>query len=176
MMILGNEIGRLKAYGSNAPTTAHIPMWDSATGKATYVSPDQIASGANAVDGPASATDNAIARFDGITGKIIQDSTVTVNDTTGLQTFTNIGGTIALKSGANAKCGTVTLTGATPVSVANTSITANSIIIFTLKTVGGTVSPTSPNVQTITPATGFTVAGVALDTSTYNYAVIETAA
>lgn len=35
------------------------------------------------VVGPASATDNAIARFDGITGKLIQDSAVTIADTTG---------------------------------------------------------------------------------------------
>lgn len=68
--------------------------------------------------------------------------------------------------------GTVTLNGATPVVVANSRVTAKSIIIFTLKTVGGTVSPTSPNVLTITPGTGFTVGGVAADTSIYNYAVI----
>lgn len=35
------------------------------------------------VVGPASATDNAIARFDGTTGKLIQNSAVTVADTTG---------------------------------------------------------------------------------------------
>ena len=35
------------------------------------------------VDGPASATDNAVARFDGTTGKLIQNSTVTISDTTG---------------------------------------------------------------------------------------------
>ena len=33
------------------------------------------------VDGPASATDNAVARFDGTTGKLIQNSTVTIDDT-----------------------------------------------------------------------------------------------
>lgn len=32
------------------------------------------------VVGPASATDNAIARYDGTTGKLIQNSTVTVSD------------------------------------------------------------------------------------------------
>lgn len=32
------------------------------------------------VFGPASSTDNAVARFDGITGKIIQNSGVTIND------------------------------------------------------------------------------------------------
>ena len=35
------------------------------------------------VVGPASSTDNAIARFDGTTGKLIQNSAVTVADTTG---------------------------------------------------------------------------------------------
>lgn len=33
------------------------------------------------VTGPASATDNAITRFDGTTGKLVQNSTVTVSDT-----------------------------------------------------------------------------------------------
>lgn len=37
--------------------------------------------GAGDVDGPASATDNAVARFDGTTGKLIQNSTVTLDDT-----------------------------------------------------------------------------------------------
>jgi hypothetical protein len=32
------------------------------------------------VDGPASATDNAVARFDGTTGKLIQNSVVTIGD------------------------------------------------------------------------------------------------
>ncbi len=66
--------------------------------------------------------------------------------------------------------GTVTLNGATPVTVANAFITANSNVNFTLKTVGGTVGAV-PAIQTITPSTGFTVAGTALDTSVYNYRV-----
>jgi len=69
--------------------------------------------------------------------------------------------------------GTVVMNGATPVTVTNSIVTANSAIILTLKTVGGTVSPTRPNVLTITPGTGFTVGGVALDTSTYNYLIIN---
>src|SRR5690606_21299790 len=32
------------------------------------------------VTGPASATDNAIARFDGVTGKLLQNSAVTISD------------------------------------------------------------------------------------------------
>lgn len=69
--------------------------------------------------------------------------------------------------------GTVTLNGATNVSVSNTAVTADSIIVFTLKTVGGTVSPNAPNVKTITPGTGFNVAGTASDTSVYNYRIIS---
>lgn len=69
--------------------------------------------------------------------------------------------------------GTVTLNGATPVTVANAQMTANSVVIFTPKTVGGTVSPNSPNVLTTTPGTGFTVGGTALDTSIYNYVILN---
>jgi hypothetical protein len=75
-------------------------------------------------------------------------------------------------AGILANGGTVTLNGATPVAVANANVTANSVIIFTLKTAAGTVSPTAPNVLTITPGTGFTVGGVALDTSVYNYVIL----
>ena len=67
--------------------------------------------------------------------------------------------------------GTVTINGSSPQTVAAPLVTANSVIIFTLKTVGGTVGAV-PAVQTITPGTGFTVQGTASDTSTYNYVVI----
>lgn len=99
----------------------------------------------------------------------------TFNSAAGL-TMALTGGTLVLKQGANSKTGTFTLNGATPVSVSNTSITANSGILITLKTVGGTVSPSAPNVQTITASTGFDVAGTAGDTSVYNYHIIESAA
>jgi len=42
------------------------------------------AAGSGDVTGPGSSTDNAIARYDGVTGKIIQDSVVTINDITGI--------------------------------------------------------------------------------------------
>lgn len=67
--------------------------------------------------------------------------------------------------------GTYINNGASAVTVADTNVTAGSIISFTLKTVGGTVSASAPNVKTITPGTGFTVAGLASDTSTYNYEI-----
>lgn len=68
--------------------------------------------------------------------------------------------------------GTFVANGVTPVVVAAPKVTANSTILITLKTPGGTVGAL-PAIQTITPGTGFTVEGTALDTSTYNYLVIN---
>lgn len=67
--------------------------------------------------------------------------------------------------------GTFTCNGATPVTVADANVGANSAIVITLKTVGGTVSPSVPYIATITAGTGFTVTGTALDTSVYNYQI-----
>jgi hypothetical protein len=72
----------------------------------------------------------------------------------------------------NAVNGTFVCNGVTPVTVADTRVTANSSIIVTLKTIGGTVGAV-PAVKTITPGTGFTIAGTASDSSTYNYLVIN---
>ena len=67
------------------------------------------ASGGGDVAGPASSTDNAIARFDSTTGKIIQNSVVTIADTTGnvagvgtlsLTTTLGVGGATPSASGA----------------------------------------------------------------------------
>lgn len=81
----------------------------------------------------------------------------------------DVGG--APSSEAQLAGGTVTLNGATPVTVVNANLTANSVITFGLKTVGGTVGA-QPAVQTVTPGTGFTVQGTSGDTSTYNYVII----
>lgn len=80
-----------------------------------------------------------------------------------------------LKRGANGRVGTFVANGVTPVSVSNSSIAITDAIIISLNTVGGTVGAL-PAIQTITANTGFTVAATALDTSTYNYAIIKNAA
>lgn len=67
--------------------------------------------------------------------------------------------------------GTVTANGATPVTVANANVTTGSVIIFTLKTVGGTVGA-YPTVPTITAGTGFTFVATASDTSIYTYVIL----
>ncbi len=109
------------------------------------------------------------------TGTLTLQGSAVVTGPAATGTLATLAGTESLTNKtltlAASQTGTVTLNGATPVTVAKTSVTANSTIIFTLKTVGGTVGAV-PAIQTITPTTGFDVAGTALDTSTYNYAII----
>lgn len=62
-------------------------------------------------------------------------------------------------------------TGGGPTTVAEPAVNANSAIVITLKTVGGTVG-SPPIIKTITPGTGFTVTNTSSDTSVYNYLVI----
>jgi len=69
------------------------------------------------------------------------------------------------------KTSTFTANGASDVTVVASEVTADSHVLITLKTVGGTVGAV-PAIQTITPGTGFTVAGTASDTSIYNYVVL----
>lgn len=76
-----------------------------------------------------------------------------------------------LIAGKDVSTGTFTANGTTPVVVSNEAVTADSIIIPTLKTVGGTVGAV-PAVKTITAGTGFTIAATASDTSVYNYIII----
>lgn len=68
------------------------------------------------VGGPASATDNAVARFDSTTGQLIQNSVVTIADTTG-----NMAGVGTLA------CGATTVTGALIVTA---NVTADGTVIF----------------------------------------------
>ena len=60
------------------------PIWVTATG------------GAGDMNGPASATDNAIVRFDGTGGKTVQNSAVTIADTTGSTTWSNTGAVLTI--------------------------------------------------------------------------------
>lgn len=93
---------------------------------------------------------------------------ITLDGTTVLATGAEINGACD----QTGKTGTFTATGASAVTVANANITADSVVIFTLKTVGGTVGA-YPSIKTITPTTGFTVACTASDTSVYNYRILN---
>lgn len=89
--------------------------------------------------------------------------------------FTAAGKTITFtKGGAAATSGTFVCNGATNVTITTTAASANMVFLCGLNTVGGTVGNT-PHITTISAGTSFTVAGTALDTSTYNWAIINLA-
>lgn len=70
--------------------------------------------------------------------------------------------------------GTVTLDGATPVTITDAEYVSGDKVDFALKTVGGTVGDL-PTVKTTTTGAP-TVAGTASDTSVYNYWIYTVAA
>jgi len=68
--------------------------------------------------------------------------------------------------------GTVTVTGTTAVLVSQPAVTASSVVLFTLKTAGGTVGAAPTLNAPATAGASFGVVASAGDTSTYNYLVI----
>jgi hypothetical protein len=123
---------------TSGATTDEIPVvQDGVTSRATVA---QEFAAAGGVSGPSSATDTALARFSGTTGKIIENSNVTLSDA----------GSMTFASGQN-----ITLSGASYVA-ANSfngttvqfkgSNTANSIVLQTGQTSALTVTDGSaPN-------------------------------
>lgn len=84
---------------------------------------------------------------------------------TGADVLANVPG------GTNKRTGTLVLTGATPVVVANTLITATSHVFLGVRTVGGT--PAFSWVSARSAGVSFSVTGTASDTSTLNYLIVE---
>jgi hypothetical protein len=92
------------------------------------------------------------------------------NGLTGNLTGTDIlGGVPGLST--NQRVGTLTLNGATPVTVSNTLVTANSAIFLTTKTSAGT--PAFRWVSARSAGVSFSVTGTAGDTSVLNYLIVE---
>lgn len=119
--------------------TSRYPLVLNGTTIQELQSGDTLA-GAGDVTGPASSTDNAVARFDGTTGKIIQDSAVTIADTSGDITGGKYNGLTV-----STTTGTFTLTNGKTFAVQNTV------------TLAGTDSTTMTF-----PATSTTLAGLGI--------------
>jgi hypothetical protein len=110
------------------------------------------------VVGPASATDNAIARFDGTTGKLIQNSAVTVADTTGDITGGKYNGlTVSTTTGTLTVANGKTL--ATDNSVTFVGTDGSTVSYGT----GGTIAYTSGTLAQFSSTTSSQLAGVISD-------------
>ena len=128
--------------------------------------------GGGDVVGPGSATDNAITRFDGTTGKLIQNSTVTLDDAgaiSGATSISNPAGTLVLAPGGGASVqvtgnldvqGTTTTIDSTTVNIADNCLYLNNGNVVT-SPVPGCVVVNYLATATSDTITGNFVAGVA---------------
>lgn len=97
------------------------------------------------------------------------DSKIVHSD--GSTLFGDTSQSIILVQGSNARAGTATLVAGT-VDVANTSVTANSLIFLTVRALGGTIG--IPYTSNIVAGTGFTVnSSSILDTSLVSWIIFE---
>jgi len=160
---------------TNPLVDGQVLTYDSGTSK--WV--NESVTGSGDVVGPASATDNAIVRFDGTSGKLIQNSAVTIADTTGVTTGmvfpntglnvqdTNASHTLNIKPGSDITANrTLTLTTGDAdrtISVGGDLTTAAAFITsgansLTLTTTGATnvTLPTTGTLATLTGSEAFT--------------------
>jgi len=144
--------------------TGNVATWSAITDPAT-----------GNVVGPASSTDNAIARFDLATGKLIQNSVVTVADTTGTMTFPAGGGTVYTAGGAAARKGSSAFdVGGISPAIATTAVAADSVIVITRTNISGIIQGDAEGQHvTITPGVSFVVtASDTDDVSTFSWAIV----
>lgn len=205
-ILLPQEIGRLDELAGTPASEDMVPLLENASGNIYKVSvAELVGAGGGDVVGPASATAFSIPIYSDNTGKSLGTTSATYDEGTNSFTMTgalflegNLEGsgqisgtdvivtgdfqtltaakTLVLKQGTNGKTGSFTLNGITPVTVNNTSVTLNSMIFFSLKTVGGTVGAIPVLSAPPTAGISFSVEGTAGDTSVYNYIIIESAA
>jgi len=112
-------------------------LTSNADGKASW------AAASGNVSGPASSTPNAIARFNGATGKIIQNSGITVDDSTNVYTAGNVG---IGRSSPQGKLHILSNSTTDPyVFVTSHTITGFGVVVSTGGKVGiGNQTPTAP--------------------------------
>ncbi|NQX75887.1 MAG: hypothetical protein HRT62_20470 [Epibacterium sp.] len=135
----GEGIAAVKV-GFNLPFKSLIGGTNvSLSSDADTITINSTASGSGDVVGPASATDNAIVRYDATTGKLVQDSVVTVSDTGTI----NTPGSVVTTGGGNVSADgdVVSLNG--DVSSANNVIANDAVRGNTVQVTDGITEPAS---------------------------------
>lgn len=129
----------------------------SGTGSTGWTAAD---TGTGDVVGPASATDNALTRFDGTTGKLVQNSGVTADDSgnltaTGTVSATGLAGTLARGPSVAVGRWTNQLVGPTNYSATSQGDINNRLVVWpTWNPVAITISDLMIRVSSATGATG----------------------
>jgi len=187
--LAGGATGSLP-YQSSAGTTTFVGI--GSTGQILTVSggvPTWAAPSATGdVVGPASSTDNAIARFDSTTGKVIQNSGITLSDANALQNVNEInfditpasvvGGAGSLSWNSDDNTKTLQLIGNNDVPIkvgeenyyrikASSAITKGQVLMFT-GTLGSSGGLTAAPATGLTAATGNYILGVAKESGITN--------
>jgi len=182
--------------------TGYLP-YQSGVGTTTFLSPGSngqvltlaagVPSWANPtsvgdVVGPASSTDNAITRFDGTTGKVIQNSTITLSDAGALENVNEINfditpasvvggaGSLSWNSDDNAK--TLQLIGNNNVELrltqesyyrvkASSAITKGNVVMLT-GTLGSSGGLQGAPATGLTASTGYYILGIAKESAALN--------
>lgn len=109
----------------------------------------------------------------GKTGQTSTNTSLTLGTGGSNNDALTVGGTLNVTGNFTGKStGTCTANNTTPVSVSNTNVTANSIILLTVKTATG-ANAGQAYISSTTPSTGFSITSGAADTSIYNYMILN---
>jgi len=116
-----------------------------------FVRTSNLPAASGDVVGPASATDNAITRFDQTTGKLIQNSTVILDDAGTITGVAALAATTASITSANAGTAVITTLTATGASIASVNAGVALLTTATVTTLTATgASVASANMGTLT--------------------------
>lgn len=150
-------VSPLRIPHGTAPTSpVNGDIWTTTSGVVARINGSTVtlgSGGSGDVVGPGSATDNAIVRFDSTTGKLIQDSAVTIADTTGNistpgSVSAGVGGSVA--GTMELAQGTAPSTGTTSAKVyVPTSVTSYTLRLFAAAPTSGVVLATTTSTDTV---------------------------
>jgi hypothetical protein len=143
----GEYVGLRSPASLGASYTLTFPADDGTSGQALITDGSGVLSWSTAasgdVYGPASSTDNAVARFDSTTGKLLQNSVVLIGDTGAVTGVTDLSASGAVTLSGGTANGVTYLNGS-KVLTSGTALTYNGTVLYTNGKIGvGETNPTA---------------------------------